>query len=142
MVKNTLEPIIQRALEKMELKNPSFHPHEKNNNELTTEGFLKIGDMYFVQYKFCKSNLPYKTVKGKINFNKWEIILNPAMNEDGITFTHEIAHHWFEKFLGFEASEDLVENTAKNFYSEHKQFIDSYVAEKLKEPRKYTSVLI
>lgn len=93
--------------------------------ELTIGEFLGYSEYYDIKYKIIES-------KGLINYKFKTIYINPLFNEDGLTLTHELLHHYYDNELLIESTESIVESMTMNIYKPNYEFIDYYVKRILK----------
>lgn len=77
-------------------------------------------------------------VRARINFSEKTIKYNPIFNEDGISFCHEMVHHYFHEMVGEpEPSERFIEMMAKRLYQKNPLAFDNYVAHELRNGQDY-----
>ena len=80
---------------------------------------------YVNQYKvYFNTEIP---ARANVNYGNNVMRINPYYHEDGISLCHELYHHYYERVLGIEPTEEQVEDAARWFYSEHRSGVDSVV---------------
>jgi hypothetical protein len=137
-----LDERVQESLRKMEERQPSFRPHESGFNEFSFAEFYRICEMYHIQYSFIPNHdRPHWTPRCKIQYKQWIIIIHPGSNEAGITLAHEAVHHWYDRRLGFDASEEDVEQIAREFYEKNKEKVDRYTEYRIQSKKPYSPML-
>lgn len=70
--------------------------------------------------------------RAKINFSERTIKYNPVFSEDGLSFCHEMVHHYFHEMVGQpEPTEQIIEMMAQRLYEKNPLAFDNYVAHEL-----------
>lgn len=90
--------------------------------DITLDEFLQYGELYEHKYNVMPDCI------GKINFRSMTVYYNPLFNEDGITFCHEMVHHYYNQGFATEhIPEHIVEQQAQDIYKIYNDIIDDYV---------------
>ena len=92
---------------------------------LTIDDLVNISEEYDIRYSLAL------TCKGKIKYDTKEILINPNYKEDAQTLCHEVTHHYFDKIIGVNMMEEIVEQEGLKLYEEDPKFIEEYTRIKL-----------
>lgn len=96
-------------------------------DRITLDEMIEESFPYSVRYKV----LDHK--KGRILYLPKIIIINPMFNEDGVTWTHEMCHHFYDNVFGEDVIEAQVEEDGLLFYEHYYDVIDQYVKHRLSD---------